>query len=126
MSLSVSRWAAANDLSIRWQPRRVEAREGQLVSVDQSLLVEVLDSGVHFHSKFHYRIQQGALSEVQLRIPPDMAVQSVQGLRWPTGRSKPTPADGPNPAAQRLVVSLKTELTTGTDVTSTASAAIVK
>ena len=107
---------AANELSIRWQPRRVEAREGQLVSVDQALLVDVLDSGVHFHSKFHYRIQQGALRELQLRIPPDVAVQSVQGAEVADWSIETDPAVGPNPATQRLVVSLKTELTTGTDV----------
>jgi len=107
---------ATNELSIRWQPRRVEAREGQLVNVDQALLIEVLDSGVHLHSKFHYRIQQGALSELQLRAPPDMAVQSVRGAEVADWSIETNPAAGPNPGARRLVVSLKTEVTTGTDV----------
>jgi len=106
----------AGELSIRWQPRRVEARAGQLVSVDQALLVEVLDSGVHLHGKFHYRIQQGAISEVQLRIPPDLAVQRVDGAEVADWSIETDPATGPDAAARRLVVSLKTELTTGTDV----------
>jgi hypothetical protein len=107
---------AANELSIRWQPRRVEARAGQLVSVDQALLIEVLDSGVHLHSTFHYRIQQGALNELLLRIPPETAVQRVHGSEVADWSIEADPAMGPDPGAQRLVVSLKTELTTGTDV----------
>ncbi len=107
---------AAGELSIRWQPQRVEARAGQLISVDQTLLIEVLDSGVHLHGRFHYRIQQGALSEVQLRIPPDVAVQRVDGPQVADWSIETDPATGPNPGTQRLVVSLKTELTTGTDV----------
>ena len=107
---------SASDLSIRWQPRRVEARGDQLVSVDQSLLVEVLDSGVHFHSRFHYRIQQGALSEVRLSIPPEIAVQQVQGLEVADWSIETDPAADSTPGVQRLVISLKTELTTGADV----------
>ncbi len=107
----------ATDLSIRWQPRRVEARGDQLVSVDQSLLVEVLDSGVHLRGNFQYRVQQGALSQVQLNIPPGVAVQQVQGLEVADWSIETTPADSANPEKQRLVISLKTELTTGTDLT---------
>ena len=107
---------SASDLSIRWQPRRIEARGDQLVSVDHSLLVEVLDSGVHFHSKFQYRIQQGALGELQLSIPPDVAVQEVHGLEVADWSIETDPAAGPAPGVQRLVISLKTELTTGADV----------
>jgi prepilin-type N-terminal cleavage/methylation domain-containing protein/prepilin-type processing-associated H-X9-DG protein len=103
---------ATDGLSIRWQPRRVEAREGQLVNADQTLLVEVLDSGVHFHSKFQYRIQQGTLAQLQLRIPSEMVVQHVQGAEVADWSIE----TGPNPGAQRLVVSLKTERTTGTEV----------
>ena len=107
---------AANELGIRWQPRRVEAREGQLVSVDQSLLVEVLDSGVHFHSKFRYRIQQGSLGKLRFRIPPDMAIQAVHGAEVADWSIETEPAAGPRPEAQELVVSLKAELTGGTEV----------
>jgi prepilin-type processing-associated H-X9-DG protein len=107
---------ATNELSIRWQPQRVEARAGQLISVDQALLIEVLDSGVHLHGKFHYRIQQGALSEVQLRIPLDMDVQRVDGVEVADWSIETDPATAPNPGARRLVVSLKTELTTSTDL----------
>ncbi len=107
----------ATDLSIRWQPRRVEARGNQLVSVDQSLLVQVLDSGVHLLGNFQYRVQQGALSQVQLKIPAGIAVQQVQGLEVADWSIETTPADKTNPEKQRLVISLKTELTTGTDLT---------
>lgn len=107
---------AATELSIRWQPRRVEAREGQLISADQSLLIEVLDSGVHHHSKFLYRIQQGATRELQLRIPTDMAVQRVLGPEVADWSIATEPATAPNPKAQRLVVALKKELTTSTEV----------
>jgi hypothetical protein len=107
---------AANELSIRWQPRRVEARQGQLVSVDQALLIEVLDSGVHLHSQFRYRIQQGAIRELQFRIPSDVAVQSVHGAEVADWSIETDPAAAPQPAAQRLVVALKTDVTTGTDV----------
>jgi len=107
---------ADNDLSIRWQPRRVDARTGQLLSVDQALLIQVLDSGIHLHSKLYYRIQQGALGELQLRIPPGVVVQQVHGAQVADWSIDSDPATGPSPGAQRLMVSLKTELTTGTDV----------
>ena len=45
-----------------------------------------------------------------------MAVQSVQGAEVADWSIEADPAVGPHPAIQRLVVSLKTELTTGTDV----------
>jgi hypothetical protein len=105
-----------NELSIRWQPQRVEARAGQLVNVDQALLIELLDSGVHLHSKFHYRIQQGTLSQLQLRIPPDVAVQRVHGPDVADWSIETEPDSDPNPGAQRLLVSLKTALTTDTNV----------
>lgn len=107
---------AAGELGIRWQPRRIEARTGQLVSVDHAMLVEVLDSGVHLRSRFHYRIQQGALSELGFRIPPGMAVGNVQGAEVADWSIETESAAGDDPPAQRLVVVLKTELTTGTDV----------
>ncbi len=43
-------------------------------------------------------------------------MQSVQGAEVADWSIEADPAVGPNPATQRLVVSLKTELTTGTDV----------
>lgn len=107
---------AGSDLSIRWQPRRVEARSGQLISADQALLVEVRDSGLHFHSKFHYRIQQGAVRELRLRIPPGLAVQTVQGPDVADWSIETTPAAGDRPAVEQLVVSLKTDRTAGTEV----------
>jgi prepilin-type processing-associated H-X9-DG protein len=107
---------ATNELGIRWQPRRVEAREGQLVSVDQALLVEVLDSGVHLHGRLSYRIQQGAVGKLRLRIPPDLAIQSVQGAEVADWSIETEPAAAPKAPVERLVVSLKTDLTTGTEV----------
>lgn len=107
---------AAGELSIRWQPQRVEARAGQLVSVDQALLVEVLDSGVHLRAGFQYRIQQGSLSEVHLRIPPDLAVQRVDGLDVADWSIESDAADAADAGTQRLVVALKGERTTGTDI----------
>ena len=107
---------ANGELLIRWQPRRVEARTGQLASADQSVLVEVLDSGVHLQSNVHYRIQQGSVSEVQLRIPPGMAIRSVQGADVADWSIEDEPATAPDRAGQRLVVSLKAEVATGTDV----------
>ena len=104
------------DLSIRWQPRRVEARGDQLVSVDQTALVELVDSGLHLRSRIDYRIQQGALSEVQLSIPPGMAVQQVRGVDVADWSIETDPAAELKPEKQRLVISLKTELTTGTQV----------
>ena len=101
------------DLAVFWQPRLAEAREGHLMSADQMLHVGVRDSGVHFGSRIHYRIQQGAVHELQLRIPPDIAVRSVQGrdvADWSID------ADDGGAAASRLVVALKTELTTSSDL----------
>ncbi|MBN2293733.1 MAG: DUF1559 domain-containing protein [Pirellulales bacterium] len=105
-----------NSLSIRWQPRRVELREGNLTNVDQSLLVEVLDSGVHFHSKFRYLIQQGALNELRLRIPAGMSVQSVDGADVADWSIKTDTATGKKAPSQRLWVSLKKDMTNNTDV----------
>ena len=107
---------ATNELSLRWQPRHVDAREGQLLSVDQALLIELLDSGIHYHGRFHYRIQQGTLNTLRLRIPPDLVVQSVHGEAVADWSIESDAAVGQQPAAQRLAVSLKSDLTTGTDV----------
>ncbi len=106
----------ANELSLRWQPRRVEMRTAQLVTVDQALLIEILDSGAHFYSKLHYRVQQGALGKLQLRIPPGIVVGRVQGPDVADWSIETDPAKGQEPAAQRLVVTLKKELTSGTDI----------
>jgi prepilin-type processing-associated H-X9-DG protein len=107
---------AAGELSIRWQPRRIEARVGELMSADQALLIEVLDSGVHLHSRFHWRIQQGAVREIRFRVPPGVAVQGVRGDDVADWSMESEPAAGTPSAGQRLVVSLKTERTDGTDV----------
>lgn len=107
---------AGGEVSIRWQPRRVEAHEGQLIGVDQSILITVLDTGVHLHGKLHYRIEQGAISKLQLRLPPDLAIRQVHGAEVADWSIETDPADGPNPARQRLVVSLKTERTTATEI----------
>lgn len=97
----------AGEVSIRWQPRRVEAMGDQLISVDQFLVVEALDSGVHYHGTFLYRIQQGALGEVRLTVPAGVAVQRVWGQEvadWSVEA-------GTGRALQRLLISLKTSLT---------------
>ena len=107
---------AAGELSIRWQPRRAQAREGQLIGVDQTMLIEVLDSGVHLHSKLHYRIEQGATGELQLRIPPELAVQSVDGAEVADWSIETDPRADSAPADRRLVIFLKTEQTTDTEV----------
>jgi hypothetical protein len=101
------------DLAVSWQPRLAEAREGHLMSADQMLHIGVRDSGVHFGSHIHYRIQQGAVHELQLRIPPDIAVRSVQGRDVADWSIE---ADDSGTAASRLVVALKTERTTSTDL----------
>ena len=103
---------AANDLSLSWQPRRVDATEESPISVDQMLLVEVLDSGLHFHSRFHYRIQQGATAQLAFRVPADLAVQSVAGPEvadWSLEAN-----DGTD--SQELTVALKREMTKDVDV----------
>ena len=107
---------AADDLSIRWQPRRVEMRQGQLISVDHALMIDVLDSGVHLHSQLHYQVQQGAVRELQLRIPAGVAVQRVDGAEVADWSIETVPAAGTDPGQQRLVVSLKTELTAGANL----------
>ena len=107
---------AAGDLSIRWQPRRTDAPAGQLVSVDQLLLVELLDSGIHLHSTFHYRIQQGSVNRLQFHVPPDLIVQDVHGPEVADWSLDTETAGAATSGVQKLIVSLKTELTTGTDV----------
>jgi len=107
---------AGDDLSIRWQPRRVEMRQGQLISVDHALMIDVLDSGVHLHSQLHYQVQQGAVRELQLRIPADVAVQRVDGAEVADWSIETDPAAGTDPGQQRLVVSLKTEVTAGANL----------
>ncbi|MEN6451285.1 MAG: DUF1559 domain-containing protein [Thermoguttaceae bacterium] len=107
---------AGGELGIQWQPRRVESREGQQVSVDQIALVEALDSGVQYSSRFRYRIQQGAIGKLRFRIPPDVAIQSVQGAEVADWSIEDEPAAAARPAAQQLVVALKTQATGGVDV----------
>ena len=108
---------SATDLSVRWQPRREEMRGNELVSVEQSLFVGILDSGMHFSSSLHYRVQQGAVSEVRLSIPPGITVQNVQGQEVADWSIESDAGDGSDRGQQRLVIPLKSELTAGTDVT---------
>jgi len=106
----------AGELSIRWQPRRLDAREGRSLSVDQSTLVKVVDSGVHLHGKLHYRVEQGAVSKLQLRIPTELAVRRVHGpevASWSIETD--ASADDAHPK-ERLVVLLKADCTTSTEV----------
>ena len=107
---------ANTDLGIRWQPRRAEARDGQLISVDHALRIDVLDSGLQYHSQFRYRIQQGAVRELQLRIPPGLAVARVEGAEVADWALETDSAEGTEAGRQRLVVSLKTALTSGVDL----------
>ena len=100
------------EVSIRWQPRQAEARGDQLVSVDQFLLVEVLDSGVQYHSTFYYRIQQGALNQVRLNVPAGVVVRQVSGQEVADWSIE---ADS-EPGIQRLNISLKAELTTAFEI----------
>ncbi len=107
----------ATDLSVRWQPRREETHGSELVSVEQSLFVDILDSGMHLSSDLHYQVQQGAVSEVRLSIPPGVAVQSVQGQAVADWSIESDADDDSGPGGQRLVIPLKSELTAGTDLT---------
>ena len=104
------------DLSIRWQPRRAEARGDQLVSVHQTLLAELLDSGIHLRSRLQYRVQQGALHQVQLAIPLGTVVQQVSGPDVADWLIESDPIADSESKLQRLVISFKAELTTGTDL----------
>ncbi|NLS94913.1 MAG: DUF1559 domain-containing protein [Planctomycetaceae bacterium] len=102
----------SGELSIRWQPRRLEARGDQVVSADQFLAVEVLDSGVQYLCTFHYRIQQGVFNKAELNVPAGIAVRRVWG-RDVADWSMDTDAKA---GARRLAISLKSEVTTATDV----------
>lgn len=106
---------AADELSIRWQPRKAAASAEQLVSVDQALRVALLDSGVHLHSTFHYRIRQGAVSRVELQVPADVLVQAVQGPEVADWSLDSDTADDA-PDTRKLVVSLKKESSTNVEV----------
>lgn len=103
----------AGDLVVYWQPRMAEARQGHLMSVDQDVSISVRETGVHFRSRLHYQVQQGAVHELQLRVPPEIAVRSVEG-RDVADWSIET--DDGEAAGTRLILALKTELTTNTDL----------
>lgn len=107
---------AAKELSIRWQPRRAEAREGHLISVDQAVLVELADSGVHFRSKLYYRIQQGAVTKLRLQVPADIAIQGVQGAEVADWSIESGEAAKLRTKPQQLVVALKRPLSSGTEI----------
>ena len=109
-SATPANWASAGS---RGASRR---GEGQLVSVDQTLLAEVLDSGVHFNGTFRYRIQRGAVEKLRLRIPPGMAIEDVRGTEVADWSIETLPAAGPRPESQQLVVALKAELTGDTEL----------
>jgi prepilin-type processing-associated H-X9-DG protein len=102
------------DVTLRWQPRRAEVREESPMTVDQTLLVEVLDCGLHLHGRFHYRVRQGAIGRLQLRVPPGVAVRRVDGPEvadWSLEADPDADAD-----ARRLVLALKRELATDVEV----------
>ena len=106
----------AGELSIRWQPRGAAAPSERLNSVEQSLLVELLDSGVHLESAFEYRVQQGTLRELQFHIPPRLSVQHVHGADVADWSIEGNAVGAAPPDAQRLVVLLKSERAVGTQV----------
>ncbi|MBM4088106.1 MAG: DUF1559 domain-containing protein, partial [Planctomycetes bacterium] len=107
---------SATDLSLRWQPRSAETRGSELVSLDQSLFVGVLDSGMHLHSHLHYRVLQGGIHEVRLNIPPGVFVESVDGQDVADWSIESDATNDAGPRGQRLVIPMKTELTSGTDL----------
>ncbi len=111
----------AGDLTIRWQPRRQDAPANQLVSVDQAVLVDVQDSGIHLRSTFHYRVAQGAVRSLELRVPAGIAVRAVSGndvADWSVEEEDGEKGRGGDAekGLRRLVVSLKAETRTGTDL----------
>ena len=104
------------DLTVRWQPRSEETRSGELINVEQSLFVGILDSGLRFDSNLHYRVLQGTLSQVRLSIPPGISVQNVTGPDVADWSIESSEGDNSVPNVQQLVVPLKSELTSGTDL----------
>ena len=104
------------DLTVRWQPRSEEQHSGELINVEQSLFVGVLDAGLQFDSSLHYRVLQGAVNEVRLSIPTGIAVQNVTGPDVADWSIESTAGDGANPPGHQLLVTFKAELTSGTDL----------
>jgi hypothetical protein len=108
----------AAEVVVRWQPRRGELSETRLVSADQTVLVDIQDSGVHLRSQVHYRIAQGSLRKLELRVPRGVAIRSVVGADiadWSVVRDLPA-EDAESSGEGRLEIALKTDVRTGTDI----------
>jgi hypothetical protein len=112
----------AGELTVRWQPRREEAPANQLISVDQALLVDVQDSGIHLRGQFHYRVAQGAVRKLELRVPGGLAVRAVSGADvadWSVSdaaEKDEKDAKDERQGAKKLEIALKAETRTGTDI----------
>ncbi|MBI3469676.1 MAG: DUF1559 domain-containing protein, partial [Planctomycetes bacterium] len=121
----------AGEITLRWQPRLQRAAADQLVSVDQSLLIDIQESGIHLRGQFRYRVAQGSVRELRLRVPPGLAVRSVTGTDvadWsiraeadadakPNGEAEQPLTTHHSPLTPRLlIVTLKSDVRTATDV----------
>jgi hypothetical protein len=80
------------DLAVSWQPRLAEAREGHLMSADQMVHIGVRDSGVHFGSRIHYRIQQGPFMNCSCGSRRTSRCEASRDGTLRTGRSTPMTA----------------------------------
>jgi hypothetical protein len=110
----------SSEVTIRWQPRRTDAPVSQLISVDQSLLMEIQDSGIHLRGGLHYRVAQGAMRKLQLGVPKGLAVRSITGTDVSDWSLTDRPLDETNrdkpDGEQLLEIALKSEVRTGTDI----------
>jgi hypothetical protein len=111
----------AGDLTIRWQPRRGDAPATRLLSADQTIFVDIKDSGIHLRSKLHYRVAQGSVRKLQLRVPPQIGIRSVSGADvadWSLVQNVQGGAerDAGELDGLRLEIALKSEVRTGTDI----------
>lgn len=67
------------DMVVSWRPRAVRGSGNTIVQVDTGEAIVVDDLGLHVNHHFHYRVRQGALTEVVFESTPTMTIREISG-----------------------------------------------
>ena len=65
--------------TVEWQPKDEDSGVDRVIHADVTTAASFDDAGLHVRSQIAYRVRQGTLSEVRIRIPNDVVLQQVSG-----------------------------------------------
>ena len=70
---------ATSDVTIRWQPKLASVEPDLLMAVETHTMGTVRAEGIELISRYHYKIHQGKLRQVELVIPTGVQLRSQTG-----------------------------------------------